>query len=201
MKQGMNWYTADTHFGLDSNDIIQREMRPFRDIAEYTYNQITIWNSQVSQDDTIYVLGDFCNYNSYETNYNSGLAISKQINAHIVLLLGNSEERVIRTHFDGDFHQFREYCLNNYNFDDVKENEYISISGKQFFLTHKPINHDPHCLNLFGHTHRAGGLWRPYGFNVGVDLNHFRLYSNLDIMNLLEQKRDYLDNDPDINCF
>ena len=201
MEQRNIWYTADTHFGADSNDIIKREMRPFQSIAKYTMNQVLIWNKQVSPNDIIYFLGDFCNYNSQETDYNSGLAISKQIKAHIILLIGNSEERVIQAHFDGDFHRFREHCLNNYNFDDVKKDEYTFISGIQFFLTHKPINHDPHCLNLFGHTHRAGGLWRPYGFNVGVDLNHFRLYNNLDIMNLVEQKHDYLDNDPDINCF
>ena len=203
MEQSSVWYTADTHFGADSYDILQREMRPFRSPEEYAREQVRIWNGQVSQGDTIYVLGDFCNYNSREKDYRSGLAASGRIHAHIILVTGNSEERVIQAHFDGDFERFREYCLHEpeFNFDDVKRNAYALIGGEKFFLTHKPTDHDKQCLNLYGHTHRSGGLWRPYGFNVGVDLNHFRLFSDSDIMSLLEQKKAYWDSDPDNNCF
>lgn len=203
MGQGRSWYTADTHFGMDSQGIIDREMRPFRDIAEYTDEQVRIWNEQAAREDTIFVLGDFCNYNATEKDYLSGLAVSKRIDARVVLLLGNSEERVIRAHFGGDFEKFRDYCLHEpaFRFADVKKNAYTTICGQRFFMTHKPTDHDPQCLNLYGHTHRATGLWRPYGFNVGVDLNHFRLFGDEDIRNLLEQKNDYWDHDPDSNCF
>ena len=201
MGNGRNWYTADTHFGSDAKDILFREMRPFASTAEFIRETARIWNGQVSQDDVIYVIGDFCNYNSYEKDYESGLAVSQLIHAHIILLTGNSEERVIQAHFDGDFARFREYCLEGtrFNFDDVRRNTYVSACGEKFFLTHRPSDHDPHCLNLFGHTHRAYGLWRPYGFNMGVDLNHFRLFNDDDIMHLLSQKNDYWDQDPD-NC-
>ena len=161
MDQGSIWYTADAHFGADSNDIIKREMRPFLDVVEYTQQQISIWNDQLSQNDLIYFLGDFCNYNFKETDYKSGLAVSKHINAHIILLIGNSEERVIHTHFDGNFHRFREYCLNNYNFDDVRINEYTTICGQKFFLTHKPTNHDKQCLNR-AIIILSVSLWRNY---------------------------------------
>lgn len=40
------WYTADTHFGDDSKDIIERENRPYIDIIEYTKDQVRIWNGQ-----------------------------------------------------------------------------------------------------------------------------------------------------------
>ena len=64
----MNWYTADTHFGADAKDILIREMRPFADPDGYTREQVRIWNGQVSPDDTVYVLGDFCNYNDEITD-------------------------------------------------------------------------------------------------------------------------------------
>ena len=54
-------------------------------------------------------------------------------------------------------------------------------------------------MNLFGHSHRAIGLYTPYGFNVGCDLNHFRLYSENDIAHLLYMKNEYWDKDANIN--
>lgn len=196
-----NWYTADSHFGSDSVTVLQRDNRLFKDNAEYTAEQVRIWNEQASSDDTIYVIGDFCNYNSTEKDYISGLAVSKQINAHIILITGNSEDRVIRDIFGGDYEKFREYCLTdpNFKFEDVIRNTYVDINGEKFFLTHKPTDHDKECQTLFGHTHRYGGLWKPFGFNVGVDLNHYRLFGDDDIMFMLSKKKIYWDEDMAVN--
>ena len=198
-----NWYMADSHFGADSKDIIVRENRPFKDIFEYTDEQVRIWNEQASSDDVIYAIGDFCNYNHLEKDFMSGLAVSSRVNAGIVLITGTQEERVIRDHFDGDFEKFRQFCLNepSFRFKDVARNTYVDINGEKFFLTHDPIDHDKTCLNLFGHIHRAGGLYRPYGFNVSVDLNHFELFGDDDIMYLLDQKINFNDKDPSLNCW
>ena len=35
-----NWYMADSHFGADSKEIMERENRPFNDMLEYTKEQI-----------------------------------------------------------------------------------------------------------------------------------------------------------------
>lgn len=48
---------------------------------------------------------------------------------------------------------------------------------------------------------RAGGLYRPYGFNVGVDLNHYELFGDDDIMYMIDQKINFNDKDPSINCW
>ena len=196
-----NWYTADQHFGSDSFSVLKRDNRPFKDIAEYTAEQVRIWNEQASADDTIYAIGDLCNYNEREKDYVSGLAVSKQINAHLVLIIGTSEERVIRDHFGGDFGKFREYCLTDpaFKIQEVIKDAYVDIQGEKFFLTHKPTDHAKECQTLFGHTHRYGGLWKPFGFNVGVDLNHFRLFSDDDIIYMLERKKIYWDEDMEIN--
>ncbi len=196
-----NWYTADSHFGSDSVTVLQRDNRLFKNNAEYAAEQVRIWNEQASSDDTIYVIGDFCNYNSTEKDYISGLAVSKQINAHVILITGNSEDRVIRDVFGGDYEKFREYCLTdpNFMFEDVIRNTYVDINGEKFFLTHKPTDHDKECQTLFGHTHRYGGLWKPFGFNVGVDLNHYRLFGDDDIMFMLSKKKIYWDEDMAVN--
>lgn len=202
MAQAKTWYTADTHFGSDSHDILIREMRPFEDIADYTREQVRIWNEQASANDLIYVIGDFCNYNDYEKDFRTGLAVSRQVKARIVLLVGNAEERVIKAHFENDFDRFRAYCLNSddFRFEDVRKNASAVIGGERFFLTHRPADCDRRCLNLFGHVHRGAGIYKPFGFNVGTDLNHFRLYSERDILNLLHQKQTYWDHDPDTLC-
>ena len=196
-----NWYTADSHFGSDSFSVLKRDNRPFKDSAEYTAEQVRIWNEQASSNDTIYVIGDFCNYNATEKDYFSGLAVSRQINARIILITGNSEDRVIEAIFGGDFEKFREYCLTDpaFDFQDVMRDTFVEINGEKFFLTHKPTDHAKDRQTLFGHTHRYGGLWKSFGFNVGVDLNHFRLFSDDDIMYMLGQKKKYWDEDMAIN--
>ena len=197
-----NWYTADPHFGSDSFSVLKRDNRPFKDIAEYESEQVRIWNEQASSDDTIYVIGDFCNCGpKIEKDFRSGLAVSKQINAHIILIIGNNEQRAIDDFFGGSFDKFREYCLTDPScrFDDVKLNDYVDINGEKFFLTHKPTDHAKDCQTLFGHTHRYGGLWKSFGFNVGVDLNHFRLFGDDDIIYMRKQKRIFWDEDMAIN--
>ena len=147
-----NWYTADTHFGSDSFSVLKRDNRLFNDNAEYTAEQVRIWNEQASSDDTIYVIGDFCNYNATEKDCFSGLAVSKQINAHIILIIGNSEDRVIRDIFGGNFKKFREYCLSDpaFRFQNVLRDAYVDIRDEKFFLTHKPTDHDKDHQTLFG---------------------------------------------------
>ena len=53
----MNYYISDLHFGQDT--ICQREGRPFRDVEEMDRVLIERWNSRVSMDDIVYVVGDF----------------------------------------------------------------------------------------------------------------------------------------------
>ena len=48
-------------------------------------------------------------------------------------------------------------------------------------------------LTLFGHLHRSCGLYKPYGFNIGCDLNHFRLYDENNIKKFLTMKKEYWD--------
>ena len=75
----------------------------------------------------------------------------------------------------------------------------LTFNNKNFYLVHKAINYKKGVLNLFGHSHRSCGLYKPFGFNVGCDLNHFRLYSENDIEFLIKLKEKYWDNDKCLN--
>lgn len=64
---------------------------------------------------------------------------------------------------------------------------------------HKPIEYNKDMKNLFGHVHRSCGLYKPWGINIGCDLNHFRLYSETDIDFLFKMKNKYWDTDKNVN--
>lgn len=204
----MIYFTSDTHFGMDAYSILKREMRPFANPAEYMHAQVEMWNIQAGEEDIIYHLGDFCNYNSAEKDWKSGLQVVKVVKARIVLIIGNNEQRVLTNEFNDDFEEFKEYCM-RLGFEsvhkelDLTEAESIKLGreAKRVYLVHRPIDCKEDCINLFGHTHRAGGLYRSYGLNVGTDLNHFRLFSRDDIAYLLSEKEKYWDTDETLNKY
>ena len=51
------WFIADTHFGDEK--IRSYECRPFETAAQMDEQLITRWNQAVSEEDEVYVLGDF----------------------------------------------------------------------------------------------------------------------------------------------
>ena len=54
----MNLYIADLHFG--HSNIILHDHRPFADADTMDKCLIDLWNGRVSNDDHVYILGDFC---------------------------------------------------------------------------------------------------------------------------------------------
>ena len=128
------------------------------------------------------------------------MKIVKKFKADIVLITGNNEERIIKNEFDDDYEKFRNAML-SCGFSDVKKEDFISFGKNNYYLNHYPVNHKDNYVNLFGHTHRATGLYKPYGFNVGCDLNHFDLHSEKDIESLVKEKAKFWDNDKNVNEF
>lgn len=187
------FFIADTHFG--SEEVLYRENRPFKNMKSFRKACIKWWNKVVRPDDIIYHLGDFTNYNHVvKKNWEMGLQTVKYIKCKVVLIIGNNEERIIKEHFDDNFEAFSDYCK-KLGFYDVCYDRVISFADKSFYLNHYPCCHKDEYINLFGHTHRGSGLWKPYGLNVGCDLNFFRLFTEADILRLLEDKEKYWDHD------
>ena len=192
----MLFFTSDTHFG--SNHAIIRENRAFKNYKKFDKYVISLWNKQTRKDDIIFHLGDFINYNHKDNNsWQKTLNYIKKIHAHVVLIIGNHEERLIESCFDNDFEKFKSYCL-KLGFYDVKKEEYLSFNNTSFYLNHYPINHKVGFQNLFGHTHRVTGLWKSFGINVGCDLNYYSLYSEQDILKIIKMKKKFWDNDPNV---
>lgn len=192
------WFTSDTHFASD--DTLIRENRPFKNSTIFDNYVINTWNSQVEENDIIYHLGDFANYNKKHTDrWEQGLLRVKKIKCKVCLIIGNNEERIIKNCFNNNFDDFATWCK-SIGFFSVSRDATIILENKVLFLNHYPKNHKDGCINLFGHIHRATGLWKPFGLNVGCDMNHFFLFSANEIMQLLRDKENYWDSDENVLC-
>lgn len=173
------FFTSDTHFG--ANGIIEREHRPFKNANEYAEEQIGIWNGQTKEGDIIKHLGDWASYNDREQDgWYEAFKLVEKVNATVDLILGNNEYRLIEQVYHGDKKKFIR-DLQNLGFRYILDNELIQLGNEKVYLVHRPSEHSKEYLTLFGHVHRSCGLYKPFGFNVGTDLNHFRLYAEDDI--------------------
>jgi len=193
----MNFFTSDTH--LSDAYTLQSDLRPFKNTKQFDKHIIKTWNKQAKPTDTIYVIGDFidCDGEGYD-GWKQSIKLIKKIKAKVVLILGNNEERVIKYFFNNNFEEFKSYCL-SLGFKDVVKNLIISMRDKEFYLTHKPFNYNPNYINLFGHTHAAGGIYKPFGLNIGCDLHHYKLVSEDAVFHLLDKKEKYWDKDKHLN--
>ena len=189
----MQFFSSDLHFS-DYNTL-QVDNRPFKSPKHFDRFVLKIWNKQAKKEDTIYVVGDFvdCDGEGFDS-WKTSIRYVKKLKADVVLIIGNNEERVIKYFFNNDFEAFRQYCL-NLGFKEVYKNLVVKVRDIDFYLTHKPCDCNMQMLNLFGHIHRSGGLYKSFGFNIGCDLNHFRLFSEKDILKMIEMKNCYWDKD------
>lgn len=194
----MLFFTSDLHLGCD--EVLERESRPFASIREFEDVFVDNVNRVASADDRLFVIGDWFNYNStYKPDPSVSVSIVGRIAPKIVLITGNGEDRIVRELFSSDFGAFRAYCISQ-GYEDVLPDCELSFGGRAFYLNHYPSRHRDGYVNLFGHTHRGTGLWKPYGLNVGIDLNHFRPFSEGDILELVKTKEEWWDSDVDCNC-
>ena len=193
----MNFFTSDIHF-CDIRTL-KSDLRPFKTIKQFDNHIIKTWNKQAKKSDTIYIVGDLfdCDGENHTIWKKSSLLI-KKIKANIILIMGNNEERIVKYFFNNNLKLFKEYCL-NLGIKEVHKNLTIKLRDKEFYLTHKPFDYNPDYINLFGHTHAAGGIYKPFGLNVGCDLHHFNLLSENDIFHFLAKKEKYWDKDKHLN--
>jgi calcineurin-like phosphoesterase family protein len=182
----MKYFTSDTYFGNDSKCILKQEMRDFVSPKDYTKYQIKQWNDKLNENDILYHLGDFCNYNLVEHEWlENGLWAVRDIKAHVVLITGENEERIIGDVFKGDFEVFKRYCV-QLGFEDVHRSIETQINGEWYHLAHVPSYDKKRCL--FGHLRKFYGLYTKNGINVCTDLHNFRALSEDDITYLQSEK-------------
>lgn len=166
------FFTSDTHFG--HSNIIWMCKRPYKDVEEMNKALIDNWNSIISEDDTVFHLGDFAFGGSTLWN-----GILDQLNGKIILIQGNHDRKNLRQGF-----------MNRFEL--VAPQMQIEIDGRAVYLNHYPFlcyggtyrGEKDAVWQLFGHVHSHPGSTGkdfdrlvylfPYQYDVGVDNNNYR---------------------------
>lgn len=182
------FFTSDTHFG--HANIIRFCNRPFRNVEEMNEALIENWNLVVSEDDTVFHLGDFAFGGS-----NVWKSIIPRLNGHINLIIGNHDRKNLRQGYMSYF-------------DMVVPQLQIEIEDNSIYLNHYPFlcygGSYRGVWQLFGHVHsgpQADGLdisrlrvLLPTQYDVGVDNNNFTPISYREVKEKIEsQKNESLD--------
>lgn len=157
------WLISDLH--INHMNIIKYTDRPFSSVKEMNDTLIRNWNSIVDDNDTIYVLGDFCLGRKENL-----LEVTKKLKGHKILLRGNHDRASTQAYLDAGFEQVfkKPFFL-------VDEDEHI-----KYLLSHHPIDCAPPIVNIHGHIHnkKIEELDYPFAhpennFNVSADVLNF----------------------------
>lgn len=133
-----NYYISDLHIG--HANILRFDSRPFADVEEMYSGLLANWNSRVTAEDTVYILGDFIwGGESKWPEY------VKAFTGNKVLIRGNHDPK-----------RFSQETLEL--FQDVRDYMELTDNGCHVVLCHYPIpffNADfrPDTYMLYGHVH------------------------------------------------
>lgn len=133
----MNYYISDLHF--NHQNVIRFDNRPFA----YTelMNEVIVnnWNERVTENDTVYVLGD-----AFWKNEESSLNIIQRLNGHKRLIKGNHDRVNGRL---------------RYHWESISDYEEIIDDNRLVILSHYPIlfykNQHYGAIMLYGHVHNT----------------------------------------------
>ncbi|MCL2053203.1 MAG: metallophosphoesterase [Oscillospiraceae bacterium] len=165
----MHYFVADLHFCHAK--IISLCNRPFNDVNEMNNRLIRNWNSIVSNNDDIYILGDF----AFRGSGGEILKIAKRLKGRKYLIRGNHEKYLTDANFDVSvFEWIKDYFVLNYE-------------DARFVLFHYPIlewqDYHRKSAHLYGHIHNNTSHIPDHSvkfacmgnraINVGVDCNNF----------------------------
>lgn len=162
----MIYFSSDTHFGHD-RDFVWKA-RGFESVEEMNEAIVKNFNSIVTDEDDLYLLGDVI------MGDKSNIEYLKRLNGKIHIIFGNHDTSTRRKMYA--------------ELDNVVEcswAEMLKYKKYNIFLSHYPtmvVNEDiaeieslKQCtLNFFGHTHQIETFYEhdPRMFHVGVDSNN-----------------------------
>jgi len=154
----MIWFSADTH--LSHYNIMKYCNRPFETVEEMDETIIEIWNNNIRQKDTVYLLGDFC----FGSN-NRWLECRQSLNGDIYLIKGNHDHKKKNKFLESVFGQHRVFDMLEFKRKDLS----ITLCHYALRVWNKSHYNSYH---LFGHSH---GMLPGQGksFDCGVDCNEF----------------------------
>jgi calcineurin-like phosphoesterase family protein len=146
--------------------------RPFTDVEHMNKALIENWNAVISDNDEIYILGDFL----FKGNGAQANEILRKLRGKKYLIKGNHEKYLNSQDFDASAFQW----IKDYHVLDYKDARYV--------LFHYPIYEWAHYFrksaHLYGHVHKRinpapniqsdFGIFNRRAINVSVDVNDFR---------------------------
>lgn len=154
------FFTGCTHFS--HKNILDFEDRPFNTVPEMDAAMIEVWNNQVTNNDIVWHIGDFC-----LGNYDRTVEVLSQLNGQIRLIKGN--------------HDYSKTWDKIMKRNDSLIDEFYSIGHKikhkknEIWLTHYPfeIGLRPRKFSIHSHIHSEESSYLNQ-INVGVDSPHFK---------------------------
>lgn len=197
----MKYFTSDLHFG--HKNVLSYCQRPFKDLEEMHEMLVKNWNEQVSQNDVIYVLGDF----SLSPKWVD--LIVPQLNGEKHLIYGNHDQV-----FKGKLGQSQEKtvkmieCYYAAGWKNITVQQSITLGIHHVLMSHFPYapkkddNHntdirylaqrlpDNGQFLLHGHLH-CRYIKNNNMIDVGID-NNFKLLSESDIITIIEDERKFI---------
>lgn len=149
---------GDNHFY--SASMIDIENRPFESVSEMNEYMIKMWNGVVTDDDTVFHLGDFI-----ESNEESKIVdILNSLHGKIVLVRGNHET-------DIQIEVFKKFP------NKITVSDFSIIVDEFWILSHMPIyiNKSMPYANMFAHVHQNPiyPTWGPQHFCACGDRLNF----------------------------
>jgi calcineurin-like phosphoesterase family protein len=154
------FFTSDTHIG--HKNIIKYSNRPYKSIEEMNEAIVNNWNSLVTQDDTVYHLGDVGFINN--DNLNKYL---NRLNGKIYHIIGNHDKKLRTDRFEWSRHYFELKIQDK----DCERGSQLIILCHYPFLTWDRKHHN--SWNIHGHCHGS----------IPVDLNTKRIDAGVDVWN------------------
>lgn len=160
----MIFYISDLHFC--HKNILRFDNRPFKDTTEMERILINNWNSRVTNEDTVYILGDFC----WSRDVIKWKTLWYSLNGTKILIRGN--------------HDYTQ-CVEKLVQMGVEVKNYLEIkdNGNTVILSHYPIlcyknDYNPNYFMLFGHVH-ATKEWEFIKDAIKtIRTNHFNINDN-----------------------
>lgn len=153
------FFTSDTHFG--HKNILKfspNTRKEFTDIIEHDNHLVDVWNSQVNEDSTIYIIGDM-----FMCGTKRSMDILTRLRGNKILVLGNHDRHL---------RKIKSELLESKIFSAIEDYLTIRIDGHMIVMFHFPIseweNMHYGSFHLHGHTH--GSLQQNgRSLDVGID--------------------------------
>lgn len=184
-RNGKVFFTSDTHFGHEN--IIKLCKRPFKTIQEHDDALVKNWNSVVSKNDTVFVLGDMF----YRCSYEYAKQVFAKLNAkRIYIIRGNHDQLA-------DLLCQEQQCGTPVSIDYYMELTIVDhLSCQDIMMFHYPIEewnkYHKGAWSLYGHQHNLQEKDRSEPkYDVGVDLNNYTPIEYTQLKQIMHDKALY----------